>query len=91
MLELRKTLDYGRSFQTIATRVYSFVLGGKFVLASIMTGSVCVCFLYLPLLPLDVLTFLVLLHVCMFSFTGSDFNVRFRHKAKYRSHINKRN
>ncbi|XP_047439794.1 sortilin-like isoform X2 [Mugil cephalus] len=39
MLELRKTVDYGRSFQTIATRVYSFVLGGKFVLASIMTGT----------------------------------------------------
>lgn len=43
MLELRKTADYGRSFQTIATRVYSFVLGGRFVFASIMTGTVCVC------------------------------------------------
>lgn len=43
MLELRKTADYGRSFQTIATRVYSFVLGGRFVFASIMTGKVCVC------------------------------------------------
>lgn len=41
-LELRKTTDYGRSFQTIATRVYSFVLGGRFVFASIMTGTVCV-------------------------------------------------
>uniref|UniRef100_A0A8C9YHB4 Sortilin 1a n=1 Tax=Sander lucioperca TaxID=283035 RepID=A0A8C9YHB4_SANLU len=39
MLELRKTADYGRSFQTIATRVYSFVLGGRFVFASIMTGT----------------------------------------------------
>ncbi|KAM9759694.1 sortilin-like [Menidia menidia] len=39
MLELKKTLDYGRSFKTIATRVYSFVLGGKFVFASIMTGT----------------------------------------------------
>ncbi|TNM88455.1 hypothetical protein fugu_004709 [Takifugu bimaculatus] len=38
-LELRKTADYGRSFQTIATRVYSFVLGGRFVFASIMTGT----------------------------------------------------
>ncbi|KAK5912754.1 hypothetical protein CesoFtcFv8_002594 [Champsocephalus esox] len=28
MLELKKTADYGRSFQTIATRVFSFVLGG---------------------------------------------------------------
>ncbi|KAF7654316.1 hypothetical protein LDENG_00071560 [Lucifuga dentata] len=39
MLELRKTVDYGRSFSIIATRVYSFVLGGRFVLASIMTGT----------------------------------------------------
>ncbi|XP_028262953.1 sortilin-like [Parambassis ranga] len=39
MLELKKTTDYGRSFKTIATRVYSFVLGGKFVFASIMTGK----------------------------------------------------
>ncbi|XP_011473835.1 sortilin isoform X1 [Oryzias latipes] len=39
MLELKKTLNYGRSFQTIATRVYSFALGGKFVFASIMTGT----------------------------------------------------
>ncbi|CAM9183180.1 unnamed protein product [Lampetra planeri] len=38
-LELRKTTDYGRSFHTIATRVYSFVLGGRFVFASIMTGT----------------------------------------------------
>lgn len=43
MLELIKTTDYGRSFHTIATRVYSFVLGGRFVFASIMTGTVCVC------------------------------------------------
>ncbi|KAF6720785.1 Sortilin [Oryzias melastigma] len=39
MLELKKTVNYGRSFQTIATRVYSFALGGKFVFASIMTGT----------------------------------------------------
>ncbi|XP_068171159.1 sortilin-like isoform X2 [Antennarius striatus] len=39
MLELIKTEDYGRSFKTIATRVYSFVLGGRFVFASIMTGK----------------------------------------------------
>uniref|UniRef100_A0A7N6A6V6 VPS10 domain-containing protein n=1 Tax=Anabas testudineus TaxID=64144 RepID=A0A7N6A6V6_ANATE len=40
MLELRKTTDYGRSFSTIATSVYSFVLGGRFVFASIMTGRI---------------------------------------------------
>ncbi|KAM6979703.1 sortilin [Aplochiton taeniatus] len=39
MLELRRTLDYGKSYQTIATRVFSFVLGGRFVFASIMTGT----------------------------------------------------
>lgn len=39
MLELRRSSDYGRSFQTVASRVYSFVLGGRFVFASIMTGS----------------------------------------------------
>uniref|UniRef100_A0A1A8FY53 Sortilin 1a n=1 Tax=Nothobranchius korthausae TaxID=1143690 RepID=A0A1A8FY53_9TELE len=38
-LDLRRTDDYGRSFQTIATRVYSFVLGGKFVFVSVMTGA----------------------------------------------------
>ncbi|XP_074532895.1 sortilin-like [Halichoeres trimaculatus] len=38
MLELKKTTDYGQSFKTIAARVYSFVLGGRFVFASIMTG-----------------------------------------------------
>uniref|UniRef100_A0A7N8X920 Sortilin-like n=1 Tax=Mastacembelus armatus TaxID=205130 RepID=A0A7N8X920_9TELE len=37
MLELRKTADYGRSFTIIATSVYSFVLGGRFLFASIMT------------------------------------------------------
>uniref|UniRef100_A0A7N8Y1I8 Sortilin-like n=1 Tax=Mastacembelus armatus TaxID=205130 RepID=A0A7N8Y1I8_9TELE len=39
MLELRKTADYGRSFTIIATSVYSFVLGGRFLFASIMTGG----------------------------------------------------
>uniref|UniRef100_UPI003AABE1D8 sortilin-like n=1 Tax=Centroberyx gerrardi TaxID=166262 RepID=UPI003AABE1D8 len=38
MLELKRSTDYGRSFRTIATRVFSFVLGGRFVFASIMTG-----------------------------------------------------
>ncbi|XP_017290114.1 sortilin [Kryptolebias marmoratus] len=38
-LQLKRTDDYGRSFKTIATKVYSFVLGGKFVFASIMTGT----------------------------------------------------
>ncbi|KAK5610922.1 Sortilin [Crenichthys baileyi] len=39
MLDLKKTVDYGKTFHTIASRVYSFVLGGKFVFSSIMTGT----------------------------------------------------
>ncbi|KAJ3602948.1 hypothetical protein NHX12_030692, partial [Muraenolepis orangiensis] len=31
MLELKRSRDNGRSFQTIATRVFSFVLGGRFL------------------------------------------------------------
>lgn len=46
MLDLKKTMDYGKTFHTIASRVYSFVLGGKFVFSSIMTGMVCVSFIY---------------------------------------------
>ncbi|XP_062842731.1 sortilin isoform X2 [Trichomycterus rosablanca] len=38
MLELRKTTDYGRSFETIGTRIYSFGLGGPFIFASVMSG-----------------------------------------------------
>lgn len=40
MLELRKTSDFGKSFRTIGTKIYSFGLGGKFIFASVMTGSV---------------------------------------------------
>ncbi|KAK1152708.1 sortilin-like [Acipenser oxyrinchus oxyrinchus] len=39
MLELRKTSDFGKSFRTIGTKIYSFGLGGKFIFASVMTGS----------------------------------------------------
>lgn len=39
-LELKKSLDYGRTFKTIGSRIYSFGLGGRFVFASIMTDSV---------------------------------------------------
>uniref|UniRef100_A0A8C1E531 Sortilin 1a n=2 Tax=Cyprinus carpio TaxID=7962 RepID=A0A8C1E531_CYPCA len=36
---LRKSLDYGKTFKTIGSRIYSFGLGGRFVFASIMTDS----------------------------------------------------
>lgn len=39
-LQLRKSLDYGKTFKTIGSRIYSFGLGGRFVFASIMTDSV---------------------------------------------------
>ncbi len=39
-LELRKSLDNGKTFKTIGSRIYSFGLGGRFVFASIMTDSV---------------------------------------------------
>uniref|UniRef100_A0A673FI50 Sortilin n=1 Tax=Sinocyclocheilus rhinocerous TaxID=307959 RepID=A0A673FI50_9TELE len=39
MLELRKSLDYGKTFKTIGSRIYSFGLGGRFVFATIMTNS----------------------------------------------------
>uniref|UniRef100_A0A671SSC2 Sortilin n=1 Tax=Sinocyclocheilus anshuiensis TaxID=1608454 RepID=A0A671SSC2_9TELE len=38
-LELRKSLDYGKTFKTIGSRIYSFGLGGRFVFASVMTDS----------------------------------------------------
>ncbi|XP_042347441.1 sortilin 1b [Plectropomus leopardus] len=39
MLELKRTTDYGKTIKTIATKVYSFGLGGRFLFASIMTGK----------------------------------------------------
>ncbi|XP_036388856.1 sortilin-like [Megalops cyprinoides] len=39
MLELKKTTDYGRTFKTIGSKIFSFGLGGRFVFASVMTGK----------------------------------------------------
>ncbi|XP_076860731.1 sortilin [Brachyhypopomus gauderio] len=39
MLELKKTSDYGQSFKTIGSRIYSFGLGGRFVFASVMSAT----------------------------------------------------
>ncbi|KAF4093571.1 hypothetical protein AMELA_G00003430 [Ameiurus melas] len=38
-LELRKTSDFGRSFKTIGSRIYSFGLGGRFLFASVMAAT----------------------------------------------------
>ncbi|XP_074833711.1 sortilin [Carettochelys insculpta] len=35
-LELKKTSDFGKSFKTIGSRIYSFGLGGRFLFASVV-------------------------------------------------------
>ncbi|NWX12433.1 SORT protein, partial [Aegotheles bennettii] len=37
LLELKKTSDFGKTSKVIATKVYSFGLGGRFLFASVMT------------------------------------------------------
>ncbi|KAL1020830.1 hypothetical protein UPYG_G00005250 [Umbra pygmaea] len=39
MLDLKKTTDFGKTIKTVATKIFSFGLGGKFLFASIMTGT----------------------------------------------------
>lgn len=39
VLELRRTTDYGKTIKTVATKIYSFGLGGRFLFASVMTGK----------------------------------------------------
>uniref|UniRef100_A0A8C4HQL7 Sortilin 1b n=1 Tax=Dicentrarchus labrax TaxID=13489 RepID=A0A8C4HQL7_DICLA len=39
MLELRRITDYGKTTKTVASKVYSFGLGGRFLFASVMTGK----------------------------------------------------
>ncbi|XP_074500645.1 sortilin 1b [Sebastes fasciatus] len=39
MLDLRRTTDYGKTFKTVASKIYSFGLGGRFLFASVMTGK----------------------------------------------------
>lgn len=42
MLELKKTSDYGKTIKTVASKIYSFGLGGRFLFASVMTGKVII-------------------------------------------------
>lgn len=42
MLELRRTADYGKTMKTVANKIYSFGLGGRFLFASVMTGKVSI-------------------------------------------------
>nr|XP_019944759.1 PREDICTED: sortilin-like [Paralichthys olivaceus] len=39
MLELRRTSDYGKTIKSIASKIYSFGVGGRFIFASVMTGK----------------------------------------------------
>ncbi|XP_038138888.1 sortilin 1b [Cyprinodon tularosa] len=39
MLELRRTTDLGKTIKTVATKIFSFGLGGRFLFASVMTGK----------------------------------------------------
>lgn len=40
MLELKRTTDFGKTIKTVASKIYSFGLGGRFIFASVMTGKV---------------------------------------------------
>uniref|UniRef100_A0A8D2J9K5 Sortilin n=1 Tax=Varanus komodoensis TaxID=61221 RepID=A0A8D2J9K5_VARKO len=37
LLELKRTKDFGKTFKTIGSKIYSFGLGGRFLFASVMT------------------------------------------------------
>ncbi|CAL1606061.1 unnamed protein product [Knipowitschia caucasica] len=39
MLELKRTTDYGKTIKIVASKIYSFGLGGRFLFASVMTGK----------------------------------------------------
>ncbi|XP_071399658.1 sortilin-like [Centroberyx affinis] len=39
MLDLRRTTDYGKTIKTVASKIFSFGLGGRFLFASVMTGK----------------------------------------------------
>ncbi|KAG9270775.1 sortilin-like [Astyanax mexicanus] len=39
MLTLKKTIDNGQTINTIAEKIYSFGIGGRFLFASVMTGT----------------------------------------------------
>ncbi|XP_077462971.1 sortilin 1b [Stigmatopora argus] len=39
VLEIKRTTDLGKTIKTIANKIYSFGLGGRFLFASVMTGE----------------------------------------------------
>ncbi|XP_034000800.1 sortilin 1b [Trematomus bernacchii] len=38
MLDLKRSSNYGKTVKTVASKIYSFGLGGRFLFASVMTG-----------------------------------------------------
>lgn len=40
MLDLKRTTDLGKTIKTVASKIFSFGLGGRFLFASVMTGKV---------------------------------------------------
>uniref|UniRef100_A0A3Q4AC26 Sortilin n=1 Tax=Mola mola TaxID=94237 RepID=A0A3Q4AC26_MOLML len=42
MLELKRTTDYGKTIKSIANKIYSYGLGGRFLFASVMTDKVSI-------------------------------------------------
>lgn len=42
MLELKRTTDFGKTIKVVASKIYSFGLGGRFLFASVMTGKVSI-------------------------------------------------
>lgn len=42
-LVLMKTSDYGGNVRQIAENIFSFGIGGRFLFASVMTGTVSIC------------------------------------------------
>lgn len=41
-----KTVNYGKTFKTVAEKIYSFGIGGRFLFASVMTGTVSIKHIY---------------------------------------------
>ncbi|GCC29488.1 hypothetical protein chiPu_0007930 [Chiloscyllium punctatum] len=49
LLELKRTDDFGRTFKTIGSKIYSFGLGGHFLFASVMTDKISLRALHVSL------------------------------------------
>lgn len=41
-LVLMKSVDYGKTYKAVAEKIFSFGIGGRFLFASVMTGTVSI-------------------------------------------------